>query len=214
LEAEDVRSRFDRYPDHYERSLPLAGGTARVAYSYTGAKVEREDGTSTPERFTYVETPADPSAPSYHIECAHDDGGRPRIIAVHIIGRGRDVYSSDLRRMRSLEDVVEAAWVAISHRDAFVIGDSLEEVSESIERVAAEQMDANRRTVRGLRRQVRRKVTPELLEEVAEVYRANLATGKPTLAVREHFELAESTASLYVKRARDAGLDMGDRDDG
>jgi hypothetical protein len=60
-------------------------------------------------------------------------------------------------------------------------------------------------------RHPRRKVTPDLLAQVANVYRANRPSGKPTTAVREHFDLAESTASLYVKRARDAGLDMGDR---
>lgn len=211
-----MRSQFTKYPDHYERAVTVAGGTAFVAYSYSGPRVESADGTLTPERFTYVETPSDPAAPSYLVECAHDGQGRVRIDAVHVIRRpdGRDVFSSDLRRLRSLEDVVEEAWLAASFRSATVLGDSLEEVTEALERVVATQSAEDRRTIRGLRRQVRRKVTPELLEEVAEVYRENLATGKPTLAVREHFGLAESTASLYVKRARAAGLDMGDVNNG
>jgi hypothetical protein len=209
-----MRSRFEEYPDHYQRDIPVAGGTAFVAYSYDGPRVAQPDGTEVPSAFTYVETPADPAEPMYFVECAHDGRGRPRIAAVHVVSRGRDVYSSDLRRLRSLEDVVEQAWVAAAFRKGSVTGDSLEEVTRAIERIASEQVAANRKNVRGLRRQVRRKVTPELLAEVAEVYRENVDTGKPTLAVREHFELAESTASLYVKRARDAGLDMGDRTDG
>jgi hypothetical protein len=47
-----------------------------------------------------------------------------------------------------------------------------------------------------------------MLAEVARVYRENLPTGAPTKAVAEHFGLAPSTASLYVKRAREAELDM------
>ena len=65
-----------------------------------------------------------------------------------------------------------------------------------------------RRTIRGLRQRARRKITPQVLAEVSQVYRENLSTGAPTKAVAEHFGLAPSTASLYVKRARAAGLDM------
>ncbi|MGY4642804.1 hypothetical protein [Cellulomonas sp. URHB0016] len=211
-----MRSQFQKYPDHYERPIAVAGGTAFVAYSYSGPKVESPNGTAVPERFSYVETPNDPAAPIYVIECGHDDQKRVRIEAVHVRRRpdGREIWSSDLRRMRSLEDVVESAWLAASFRTGFAIGDSLEEVTDALERAVAIQLADDKRAIRGVRRQLRRKVTPELLAEVAEVYRENLPTGKPTLAVREHFGLAESTASLYVKRAREARLDMGDGNDG
>lgn len=211
-----MRSQFRKYPDHYERQLTVAGGTAFVAYSYSGPKVESAGGTVAPERFTYVETPTDPLAPSYVVECAHDDQRRVRIEAVHVLRRpgGREIYSSDMRRIRSLEDVVEEAWMAASFRNAFALGDSLKEATDALERTVASHTAEDRKTIRGLRRQLRRKVTPELLAEVAEVYRENVSTGKPTLAVREHFGLAESTASLYVKRARTAGLDMGDANNG
>ncbi len=44
-----------------------------------------------------------------------------------------------------------------------------------------------------------------MLREVAEVYTSNLATGHPTKAVREAFDVAQSTAQLYVRKARDDG---------
>lgn len=47
----------------------------------------------------------------------------------------------------------------------------------------------------------------EHYEEVAEVYRAAYGTGSPTRAVREHFDVDQSTAAKYVARARnDYGL--------
>lgn len=47
------------------------------------------------------------------------------------------------------------------------------------------------------------------------MYRENLESGSPTKAVSEHFGKASSTASVYVKRAREAGKDLGDHvDDG
>jgi len=45
----------------------------------------------------------------------------------------------------------------------------------------------------------------EMLRKVAEVYEANIASF-PTRAVRESFEVAQSTAQLYVKKARERGL--------
>jgi hypothetical protein len=50
-----------------------------------------------------------------------------------------------------------------------------------------------------------RRITPELLSDVAEVYRANLATG-PTKAVREQFFVSERMAGNYVQLARKARL--------
>jgi hypothetical protein len=64
----------------------------------------------------------------------------------------------------------------------------------------------SRTTYRGLRAGNRRKMTHQVLREVADVYTAAVVTGAPTKAVTEHFGPAPSTASLYVKTARDAGL--------
>jgi hypothetical protein len=44
-----------------------------------------------------------------------------------------------------------------------------------------------------------------LLREVAEVYRSNV-DANPTEAVGRHLGVAERTARLYVRRARDAGF--------
>jgi hypothetical protein len=53
----------------------------------------------------------------------------------------------------------------------------------------------------------RRTLTPEFLERVAEVYRDALAEGKPpTAAVGDAFGVEHSTASKYVRRARDVDL--------
>ena len=69
--------------------------------------------------------------------------------------------------------------------------------------------DAERRATAKLvqqaaRRPRRKKVDDELLLKVAEVYRANV-DDRPTQAVREHFQVKPSTASWYVRQARDAG---------
>jgi transposase len=52
-------------------------------------------------------------------------------------------------------------------------------------------------------------VTDATLDEVANVYREHAGGGAPTKAVAEHFAVADSTASLYLRRARDAGKDLG-----
>lgn len=60
---------------------------------------------------------------------------------------------------------------------------------------------ATKEAVTKVRKRPRRKVTDELLREVAEVYRANV-DDRPAQAVRERFGMPTSTAALYVQRAR------------
>lgn len=55
------------------------------------------------------------------------------------------------------------------------------------------------------RRRRNRQVTPELLQEVAVVYRDNIGDA-PTQAVRSHFNVGERRASKYVQLAREAGF--------
>jgi len=50
-----------------------------------------------------------------------------------------------------------------------------------------------------------RRLTPALLAEVAQVYRARI-DDRPTAAVAAAFGVAHRTAALYVQRAREAGL--------
>lgn len=205
-------SRFTKYPNQVEREAQVARGRAYVAFSEDGPVVEHEGEIVTPARFTYVETPDAPDAPLYVVECAYDNEGLPRTEAVHVVRRptsGREVRSIDLRRMRPLEDVVEDAWqLASSGRPVVVIADTEEEAQRRFDSELLAQYTGMKRTIRGLRHQARRRVTPQLLEEVARIYRENAATGAPTKAVREHFGIQPSTASLYVKRARDAGLSL------
>ena len=68
----------------------------------------------------------------------------------------------------------------------------------------APDLAAVAKSVGRARRNTRRQISDEKLAEVVEVYRANPAL--PTAAVAERFGLALRTASLYVKRAREAGL--------
>jgi hypothetical protein len=50
-----------------------------------------------------------------------------------------------------------------------------------------------------------RDITPQLLERVAEVYRANIHRA-PTKAVQHHFQVSQRMAAEYVSRARQRGV--------
>lgn len=52
----------------------------------------------------------------------------------------------------------------------------------------------------------RRRISRQLLEEVASVYRAAVETGAPTMAVADHFSVSTSTAAKWVSRAREQEL--------
>jgi hypothetical protein len=52
----------------------------------------------------------------------------------------------------------------------------------------------------------RRSLTDALLQEVAAVYRENVATGKPSRAVAEHFHYSDASARRVVREARLQGL--------
>jgi hypothetical protein len=59
------------------------------------------------------------------------------------------------------------------------------------------------------RRRGRNVATDEFLEEVARVYRENVAKGKPSKAVADHFKYPPSSARRLVRLARDRGF-LGD----
>lgn len=63
---------------------------------------------------------------------------------------------------------------------------------------------AKERSVRSARRAVRRKLTPERMAKVAEVYRT--AEGNKLAAIQAEFEVSERTAARYVTAARETGL--------
>lgn len=111
---------------------------------------------------------------------------------------GREVRSTDLRSIR-LEDYLEGTFVNVAMRRWVD-----EEGVTHLQRDFGSWRDTVRQ-VRGARRDARRKVTDELLEEVAKVYRDNIDSS-PTQAVSDRLGVAERTARLYVRRARDAGF--------
>jgi hypothetical protein len=200
-----MRSQWVQWPDAMTMQWPVAGGTASVVYQmFGGDRVENDDGTWSPREFTYVEMPSDATTPYFVLECeysAHDLV--PRIMSFQLIQRdpSREVRSTDLRNVH-LEDALEQAWLKVTNRPATVTENGASP-AEMVSSATVEQ--DKRRTLHGLRSQNRRKVTPNLNQKVAEIWLAD-TTGAPTKAVRDHFGLAPSTASLYVKRARDAGL--------
>lgn len=197
-----MRSEWRPWTDPITISWPVAAGIAHVTFSLiAGSRVENDDGTWTPIEFTYVEMPTDKNLPYVVLECEYGDDLVPRIMAVHVIRRDerREVRSSDLRGLR-LEDALEEAWLKVTRRPQLLTDDIAATPADAV------PMDSPRQTLRGLRRQNRRKITNDTHVEVARIYRENLPSGAPTKAVAGHFGLAASTASLYVKRARDAGL--------
>jgi hypothetical protein len=60
---------------------------------------------------------------------------------------------------------------------------------------------SSRKAIEHARRAGRRKVTPELLQKAAEVYRQNI-DAKPIEAVRDEFDVSYRTAARYVELCR------------
>ncbi|MEO3811355.1 hypothetical protein ABGB17_20365 [Sphaerisporangium sp. B11E5] len=154
-----------------------------------------------PELFTLTWHDPDGVAPSLRMEFAVRDGV-PQCREIHIVATsdGRQVQSSDARGLK-VEDYLE---YAIS-RVAWHVEVADDGTRTAVMRdVPDDVLDAVRHT-RVARTQARRKLTPELLREVAKVYRLHV-DGNPTKAVADHFGLAsDRTARHWVKAARAAG---------
>lgn len=186
-----------------------AGATAGVVYPLAADLVEHGDGVMAPKQFMYVEQPGGPSAPKIVIECDHT-GPRLelRVTAVHAFSQDprREVRPADLNNLRIDDAIEDAARYCFSLPDAVETTDG----DPTVLTAAQERQQRQRRVIRGLRQRGRRRLGPELLDDVAHIYRENRHTGAPTKAVRERLGIPSSTASLYVRRAREEGLDMGD----
>lgn len=198
-----MRSEYRQWRDEMRVSFPVPGGQAHVLYSlFAGERVENDDGSWTPKEFTYVEFPTKNELPYFVMECDHGADLLPRIVAFQVIAQdsARDVRSVDLRRAR-LEDALELAWTRVTHWPS-VVSDGVPAVDV---RKRLHQAPS-RGVVQGLRSQGRRKITDRVHADVARVYREHLETGAPTKAVADYFQVQPSTASLYVKRAREAGV--------
>jgi hypothetical protein len=125
-----------------------------------------------------------------------------RAVVISAIKGKREVRAADLRRI-PIEDVLEAT--------AVQIGEQVTASPNGTEqRVRRPLLDPWRRggvaAVRGARRQLRRKITDDLLRQVAAIYRANVEGGKPVAAVAADLDVEPRTARLYVRRARDRGF--------
>ena len=129
---------------------------------------------------------------------------------------GREVLSSDLRGIK-LEDLLESTMAAVAMvsttsglagwEDAPLPDPAARpDLFSAAIRPATGGDDRTQTlmTVRAVRREARRKVTDEVLQDVARVYRENVGNN-PTMAVAEFTGRAHRTAALYVKKAREAG---------
>lgn len=126
--------------------------------------------------------------------------GRPQCRSVRIesVDGGREIQKLDLRSVevgRWMEDIFAAFALEV-----------VEESGGEIKAVASFDFDAEigaLGAIQGARKA--RKITPDLLREVAAVYRANIR-GNPTQAIADRFGVSHRQASNYRKRAEEAGL--------
>jgi len=158
-----------------------------------------------PARFALVYRPAKGAdEPAWTVEFHVQDGvPQCRHVGLSSTVNGREIRSADLRALR-IEDLLEGASANVAARR--VVDD---DGSARMVRDLGSWRDVTR-AVRGARRNARRKVTDEVLREVARVYRENVGDN-PTAAVARHLgesdqPVPDRTARLYVRRARDAGF--------
>lgn len=186
-----------RYADAENVLRDVGDGFVAAEWPGERERVEMPDGTTLPPEWLYFDHSAGEEQPYYVVECAVGEDGVPRVITVAVCSRrnGREVRATDLRRIRPIESLLEdAIALAAFRRPADDPG--------ALQYLSPDELAGLRRTVRGVRRADRRVFTDETAREVATVYVDNIDGGSPTKAVRAHFGIAESTASLYVKRAR------------
>lgn len=116
---------------------------------------------------------------------------------------GREVLSSDLRGVK-LEDLLELAVLQVAmsltveHQEGGVVSHMTPITTEVEARETLTQ-------IRSARREGRRRVTDDLLRDVARIYRENVDSN-PTAAVADHTGRRHRTAALYVQQAREAGF--------
>jgi hypothetical protein len=121
-------------------------------------------------------------------------------VSVDAKTHGREVIPTDLDIVRrGLNDWMEMAVLAALQDD-----DGSPVVPDEDEDEYHHARSAAVKTYRDARRRTRRKVTDELLSEVARLYRDHLNEG-PWQAIQDRFSVSESTAGRYVLLARQAG---------
>jgi hypothetical protein len=121
--------------------------------------------------------------------------GRPELVEVRLISRPGEpgIRQTDLRQIEVAAMLDLLAGYAVRIEDGTVTWGGPEEPAYAAAAGALKQSRSARR------------ITPEFLQSVADVYVANIDQN-PTQAVRRHYFVSERMASEYVQRARRAGL--------
>lgn len=123
-----------------------------------------------------------------------------REVRIKATAEGHEVRASDMRRIR-VEDLMEQA---IKELRVFRGHGDRDPRTGLYEFYDKDPGHAEVQATRGARAARKVRMTDELLREVAEVYRANVAN-KPLEAVQDRFDKAHRTAALYVAKARERG---------
>ena len=115
----------------------------------------------------------------------------------------REIRSGDLRSI-SIEGAPQSAWMKVTYRPAKV---TTADLSNLAEQLAEPTTPPDPATYRGgcASGTARSPPKPGCARSPPSTPKP-FPVAAPTKAVKEAFGLAPSTASLYVKRARDAGL--------
>jgi hypothetical protein len=117
--------------------------------------------------------------------------GIPECTEIHLVARpdGRGLRPADL------EAIDLTAWV-----EDILSECTYRQTPDGLISVPGERN--SRKAIEQARKAPRRKVTPELLRRVADVYRENI-DGKPIGAIRDEFDVSYRTAARYVELCRD-----------
>jgi hypothetical protein len=177
-----------------------------VTWRFEGDFVQLGEGRRVPNRFTVTVPPlGDEPEVRAEIEVRGDGVPECRDVRVVSVGAGRRVRARDLRAIK-LDDIIEAGFGQVVWQPAPLPERMRQHGVDPADWVTGPTPEQAHVAIRDMRQAKRRRVlTDEVLEVVAEVYRANVDRN-PTQAVREHFGCGQSTASLYVKLARDRGF--------
>lgn len=170
----------------------------------SGTWVKLDDSREMPSEFVAVFQPRKGvDEPFVEMHFAVIDGvPQCRVISISAIKGKRELRASDLRAL-PVEVILENVAAQIAEE---ITRDERGNVVKAVKRPYVEEwMRGGISAVRSARRQGKRKVTDDLLREVAQIYRENV-NDSPTLAIAAHFGVADRTARLYVRRARDAGF--------
>jgi hypothetical protein len=148
-----------------------------------------------------VDCPGDGHQPALHLRLEVVDGvPQCRELRIVSVPGGREVRPVDLGAVR---EWVEELFAAFAAR---VVEDDADGVAAVVEVPFGPSHDGAVSLLHDARKgQGARRITPALLAEVVEVYRAHVDE-RPTAAVAAAFGVAHRTAALYVQRAREAGL--------